>query len=335
MSMDPMGGGPAFATGQPETPPESAGGACSSCGRELPPPDLEAVAAAIDETLSLETGQMVARTAWAGRPPDGISDALLAWLPSVRARRQIWERGQQLWTERMTQALSGPCEDCLGEPMVPSSAATLIQTRDETDAGGRPMAPPPEEPATAAMSAYSDAAAPQSTGLADAKTSAMPTFADVATDLARQTPIPPADEESATSAASAYDPAGRGGAPPEQPLPGGDEHEAHTVILPSMPRVAGGPRLAVIEGPVHGRHFSIGRQLTTIGRSIGCHITVDADAVAYDHARVVRVADGWQIEPMGGAELYVNDEPVSTSHTLRGGDVIRIGPARLRFESAG
>ena len=121
-------------TEQPDLGGESAGGTCGSCGRPLPAPDLEAVAASIDETLSLETGKMVARTAWAGPPPDGAMDALLSWLPSVKAKRKVWERGQQLWAEQMTMALSGPCEHCRGveqplihdETMVSPTAAVPV-----------------------------------------------------------------------------------------------------------------------------------------------------------------------------------------------------------------
>ena len=108
------------------------------------------------------------------------------------------------------------------------------------------------------------------------------------------------------------------------------------MILSSLPSIRTTTRLVVLDGPVHGRQFSLGRQSTTIGRSIGCHITVEADAVAYDHARVVRTANGWQIEAIGGAtDLAVNDDPVRDARTLQHGDVIKVGPARLRFESTG
>ena len=54
----------------------------------------------------------------------------------------------------------------------------------------------------------------------------------------------------------------------------------------------------------------------------------------YDRATVVRAGDGWKIERSGTAtSLDVNDVPIQGSHPLRPGDVIRIGPARLRFES--
>jgi len=103
---------------------------------------------------------------------------------------------------------------------------------------------------------------------------------------------------------------------------------------PSLRPVAAPARLTVVEGPVHGRHFTLSRTTTTIGRSIGCHITVEDDAVAYDHARVARGDEGWRVEVVpGGGAVFVNDVPVSGTHPLRGGDTIRVGAARLRFES--
>lgn len=313
-------------TDQSDLGGESAGGTCGSCGRAMPAPDLEAVAASIDQTLSLETGKMVARTAWAGPPPDGAMDALLSWLPSVKAKRKVWERGQELWAEQMTLALSGPCEHCRGidEPMMhgetlvpPTAAAPVYESSTVAIPSGGPLPTPP----------YEDEE--------EGQTSAMPAFLEPARD-AEDRPTAAASSfgggfgetpsaESAPTAASAV--------PPEPP---GDEHESHTMILSSLPSLRTTTRLVVLDGPVHGRQFSLGRQTTTIGRSIGCHITVEADAVAYDHARVVRTANGFQIEAIGGvSDLSVNDEPVRDSRTLQNGDVIKVGPARLRYESTG
>ena len=63
-------------------------------------------------------------------------------------------------------------------------------------------------------------------------------------------------------------------------------------MIPAVPRVSGGPRLMVLEGPVHGHQFSVERQTTTIGRSIGCHITIDADRNASKSAVIITVKDG-------------------------------------------
>jgi len=341
--MDPIGGGPAYADGDPRQEQNGGGGICASCGRDLPPPDLESVAASIDQTLSMEAGRMVPRTAWAGRPPDGAMDALLFWLPSVKSNRKLWERGQALWTEQMTAALSGPCVECLGgvpqppptpgqSPMQTPESAPAVQAStaylpyepnppaNVPSSGLPPTAYLPYSPdddvdaATSAVPAYSDYGKPPASPVEDAPTSAVPSFSSgVGGPKPADSPVPP---------------------PP--PVPESDEHESHTVIFSpmSMPSVRTATRLVVLEGPVRGRQFSLGRDRTTIGRSIGCHVTVEADAVSYDHATVVRAGDIWQIELSGTAsELYVNDEAVHGSRTLKPGDVIGIGPARLRFES--
>jgi hypothetical protein len=344
--MDPMSGGPAHATGQPEQVEGGGGGACASCGRELPPPDLEAVAASIDQMLSLEAGKIVPRTAWAGRPPDGVMDALMFWLPSVKANRRLWERGQSLWTEQMTAALSGPCADCHGAMAPPPPAApapTLVQMPEEAPAPPAPTAYLPYEPnesgSAGAPSVPSTGRLSAAEASGEAMTSAVPAYSDYnnipATPVAHPGPV----EDAPTSATPSFAGGFGGAAPsdrlPEQPVPESDEHESHTVMLSALPSLRVTTRLVVLEGPVRGRQFSLGRDRTTIGRSIGCHVTVEADDVEYDHARVVRAGDGWQIELAGSAtDLFVNEEPVRGSRVLRPGDIIRIGPAQLRFESA-
>jgi hypothetical protein len=331
--MGPLGDGPAYADGQPDQVPGGDGGFCGSCGRPLPPPDLEGVASSIDQTLSLEEGRMIPRTAWAGRPPDGGVDALLSFLPSARARRRVWERGQSLWTEQMTAALSGPCDECQRLASTGAPAATLIQSPHEAASQPRPTTPLAGATFTTPSSAASEL--PHTSILPDVDeggaTEAMPAYSEPDSASASSA------DDAPTSAAPPFS-ASVGGAtsadqPPGLSVPASDEHEAHTVILSALPNLRTATRLVVLEGPVHGRQFSLGRQLTTIGRSIGCHVTVEDDAVAYDHARVVRLDQEWRIESIGGSgEIYVNDEPIRDRRVLRHGDVIRIGSARLRFE---
>ena len=344
--MDQMSDGPAYATGQPEVADGGGGGACGSCGRELPPPDLEAVAASIDQMLSLESGKMVPRAAGAGRPPDGVMDALLFWLPSVKASRQIWERGQTLWTEQMTAALSGPCADCQGAlvPAPPGAPAqTMMQMPDETLAQPAPTSYLPSEPygsdgpSSPGMPATGQLSSPDVPG--EAMTSAIPAYADYGTASPTQSPSAGPIDDAATTAVPSFASGFGGTTPTERPLEPpateSDEHESHTVMLSALPSLRVTTRLVVLEGPVRGRQFSLGRDRTTIGRSIGCHVTVEADEVEYDHARIVRAGDGWQIELAGtAATLFVNEEPIQGARLLRPGDVIRIGPAQLRFESA-
>jgi hypothetical protein len=360
MGMDPMN-----RAAQPDSMPatsDPAGvqGVCAQCGRPLSPPDLEAVAVDIDRTLSMESGRLVARSEWAGAAPDGLLEGLMGWLPSVKAKRAAWNRGQALWAEHMTRALSGPCDDCLAAgvqpgaaPVMPSPAETAMMDPSMAARAAQPDYHP--EAATSAMYSPPAGAVPASTDMLEAPTPAfgsakaptqdphedMPTGAVESPFMAGQSQV---EDEPTELPTMAVDSASFREAPPTAPPareqapapPGDEEYEAHTVMIPALQPRAGGPRLAVIDGPVHGHQFSVERQTTTIGRSIGCHITIDAENVGYDHARVVRAPDGWRLEVVGGSEdTFVNDEPVSTTHSLRSGDVIRIGPARLRFEAAG
>ena len=276
-------------------------------------------------------------------------DALLFWLPSVKASRQLWERGQALWTEQMTAALSGPCADCHGA----SQLRPRCRSDADADARGGPRAAPtaylpyepnrlgsvrsPGMPSTAHLPVHDDEG--------EARTSAMPAYSDyTASRPPAERPPPrwrrrrrrPCRRSRAASAVRRRPrsrPTAAGAAPSRRP--GGDEHESHTVILSSLPSIRAATRLVVLEGPVRGRQFSLGRDRTTIGRSIGCHVTVEADAVEYDHAhrRARRATAGRSSRRAARPSLHVNDEPVQGSRALQPGDVIRIGPARLRFES--
>jgi FHA domain len=341
MGMDPMQNAAQTEGGPQNGDPSAVQGVCSQCGRPLPPPDLEAVAISIDQMLSMESGRAVARSEWAGGAPDGLLDSLLTWMPSVKARRSIWTRGQELWAEQMTAALSGPCDDCRANYGSPAATAMLSTTPEEPEAQTAAMyAPPVAPPASqegrdAPTPAFGSRSVEPSHEVKDLPTAAM---------MSRYHQPAPSDDEPAELPTMALSSSGLGEAPPAEPAASQstqsseptEEYEAHTVMIPAVPRVSGGPRLMVLEGPVHGHQFSVERQTTTIGRSIGCHITIDADRVGYDHARVVRDPNGWRLEVVGGAtDTYVNDEPVSGPRSLRTGDVIRIGPARLRFEAAG
>jgi len=115
-----------------------------------------------------------------------------------------------------------------------------------------------------------------------------------------------------------------------------EEYEAHTVMIPAMPSISAGPVLVVLGGPVRGRQFSVDRTTTTIGRSIGCHVTITDDAVGYEHARLIRQEGRWRLEVTAGAGgTFVNDERVTGPRPLQSGDIVRIGPASFRFEAAG
>jgi pSer/pThr/pTyr-binding forkhead associated (FHA) protein len=113
-----------------------------------------------------------------------------------------------------------------------------------------------------------------------------------------------------------------------------EEYEAHTVMIPSAPQISAGPVLVLLEGPVHGHEFSVDRTTTTIGRSIGCHVTITDDKVGYEHARVIRHDGRYRLEVTAGAGgTFVNDERVTGPRPLTSGDIGQIGPARFRFEA--
>src|SRR5262249_5950283 len=158
------------------------------------------------------------------------------------------------------------------EPPSYESATAMMPSVSSTHAA--PPEPPiyAEEGRTTAMPAYSDPETPAAN--ADLPTSAMPAYggggwSPVPAKPPARRAAPPA--QPATPPTRAPEPV----RPAEPaPLAPTDEHESHTMILSSLPSIRSSTRLVVIDGPVHGRQFSLGRQLTTIGRSIGCHVTV-------------------------------------------------------------
>jgi len=115
-----------------------------------------------------------------------------------------------------------------------------------------------------------------------------------------------------------------------------DEHDSQTIVGLPRPSVQSGARLIALEGPVHGHEFGLGGPVTTIGRSIGCQVTIDDERVAQQHVRIVRQEQRWLVEDVVSSGLaYVNDEQLTQARELSSGDTIRIGSARLRFEANG
>jgi pSer/pThr/pTyr-binding forkhead associated (FHA) protein len=322
----------------------------------LPEPDLEGVAAEVDHRLSLEFGQLVARSAWAGRAPDGLLDGLLSFMPGVRAKKSIWHRGQTLWTELMTAALTGPCEDCQAAVAEgPGPAATMIQPSTPVAESSRTLMLGPDEAVSSRPLGPPTSMLPGSgpaSGGFDLPTRAIPmgesTAAPAGPDKGNDWPPPPPPPafepaaslpaESPTMAVPEPPPAWLPDAPSASSAhesQDAEEYEAHTVMIPAMPNISAGPVLVVLDGPVHGRQFSVDRTTTTIGRSIGCHVTITDDQVGYEHARLIRADGRWRLEVTAGAGgTFVNDERVTGPRPLQSGDIVRIGPASFRFEAA-
>jgi signal transduction histidine kinase/CheY-like chemotaxis protein len=90
--------------------------------------------------------------------------------------------------------------------------------------------------------------------------------------------------------------------------------------------------LLVEAGVPNARPVAIGERLT-IGRDQGCAIRIDDPLVAGRHAEVVQADGAYQLVDLGSRRgTFVGDRRVST-HTLRHGDEILVGPTRLRFEN--
>ncbi len=71
---------------------------------------------------------------------------------------------------------------------------------------------------------------------------------------------------------------------------------------------------------------------TVMGRSPGCHVTIEDPLVSRQHARVRVEADRATVEDLGSRNgLVLNGMPIKGLHELKDGDRIRIGTQELVF----
>lgn len=70
---------------------------------------------------------------------------------------------------------------------------------------------------------------------------------------------------------------------------------------------------------------------TTIGRGSRCGIIVRDPAVSRVHARVIKSADGYVLEPQGASGTRLNGGSIGSDTLLHEGDVIDIAFTTLRF----
>ena len=93
-----------------------------------------------------------------------------------------------------------------------------------------------------------------------------------------------------------------------------------------------GPTLILLEGPVAGRSFGLGRPVTTIGRDSGCDVVLPLATVSRRHARISLRGDHYELEDLGGAGgVLLNGQPRPGPAPLSDGDRIGIGGCLLAF----
>ena len=93
--------------------------------------------------------------------------------------------------------------------------------------------------------------------------------------------------------------------------------------------------LVVIYGSELGKKFNLDRELIQIGRSSKADIQIDQESVSRNHARISADGDEHVVEDLKSTNgTYVNDEPIDR-HTLRDGDLVKIGRTIFKFLTGG
>ena len=90
-------------------------------------------------------------------------------------------------------------------------------------------------------------------------------------------------------------------------------------------------KLAVIEGPLKGKSYGLGEELT-IGRAEKCHIVVDDTYVSQVHARLYANGDSYFVEDLGSTNgTYLNRRRITSPVELSRGDRVKIGKTVLEM----
>lgn len=94
-----------------------------------------------------------------------------------------------------------------------------------------------------------------------------------------------------------------------------------------------GHRLVVISGgPMAGSSYWLQSEMT-IGRALGCAVSIDDVRVSKLHARVFEIDGKWVIADLGSTNgTTVNDRQCTASRQLNPGDRIQIGEVVMEFE---
>ena len=122
------------------------------------------------------------------------------------------------------------------------------------------------------------------------------------------------------------------------------EHSERQTVILTAQAITGAPAQAVDAcmvflyppGPLMGRRLTLERDLYAIGRSADTDVQIERDSVSRRHAQILRSERGWRIEDLGSTNgVYVNDQRLDErsgrAHTLRDGDIVKIGDAILKF----
>jgi hypothetical protein len=71
-----------------------------------------------------------------------------------------------------------------------------------------------------------------------------------------------------------------------------------------------------------------------LGSYDGCDVYLPGDpAIAAEHARIVKTADGFRVVPVGGVTVIVGQPTAAADHLLKPGDRLQLGNTLIEFES--
>ena len=86
------------------------------------------------------------------------------------------------------------------------------------------------------------------------------------------------------------------------------------------------------EGEFEGGAWALREGTNRLGREHTCEVCLPSEQLEPRHASIECRDDRFQLQPLGDAEVRVNDRP-SAGEALRDGDYVRIGMTTLRFRS--
>ena len=90
--------------------------------------------------------------------------------------------------------------------------------------------------------------------------------------------------------------------------------------------------LVAAEGEFEGGAWALREGTNRLGREHTCEVCLPSEQLEPRHASIECRDDRFQLQPLGDAEVRVNDRP-SAGEALRDGDYVRIGMTTLRFRS--